>query len=130
MLSKDNFMKILSKYPELVEPGLVLKGCQINLYGQEVDMLFEDQFKKRVVVQVKTSPIEEEHVGEMVSYQNVILSGEAPDISVMLVADKVPAHLQKTFEHNGITWKEISMFQIREHLISRNDGEMLGLLAG
>ncbi|RKY41556.1 MAG: hypothetical protein DRP85_05800 [Candidatus Makaraimicrobium thalassicum] len=126
MISKNNLEEILVKYPELIEPGLVSRGRHVDLYGQEVDILFEDKSGKRLAVQVLAAPIRGEHVGEMVSYQNAILTGEALDISVMLVADKVPPHLQTAFRHNGVTWKEIPGFKIKEHLDKRNDAGMLG----
>ncbi len=128
MLSKKFLEDILCKYPELIDPGCTVRDRGVNLYGQEVDILLEDRAGKRTAVQVKASPIEKEHVGEIVSYQNAILAGEAPDVSVMMVSDKVPPHLQTAFEHNGVAWKEITRFQIKEHLSKRNDREMLGLL--
>jgi hypothetical protein len=62
-----------------------------------------------------------------VSHQNEIISDEANDYSVMLVADKVPAHLQTAFKHSGVTWKEINHFQIKEHLKKKGDTELLKL---
>ncbi|MFH1552912.1 MAG: hypothetical protein ABID83_04675 [Candidatus Omnitrophota bacterium] len=129
MISKKLFEDILYKYPELIDAGLVPRGRHVNLYDQMVDILFVDRFKKKLVVQVRTSPIEKEHIGEIVSYQKAVLSGEAPDVSFMLVADKVPPHLKTAFEHKGVAWKEITVFQIREHLTKRNDTEMLELLS-
>jgi hypothetical protein len=93
-----------------------------------VDILLEDRFGKKLVVQVRTDPIKEEHLGEVLSYQEAILSGKASNVSVMLVAIKIPPHLQKTFDHNGVAWKEVSLFQIEEHLAGKGDMEMLKLL--
>jgi hypothetical protein len=128
MISKKIFEDILCKYPELIEPGYAVKGRNVDLYGQQVDILMEDKFKKRLIVQVRTTPIENTHVGEIISHQEEILSGEASDISVMLVADKVPGHLQTTLEHSGVAWKEVTTFHIKEHLNKAGDAEMLKLL--
>ncbi|MGB2630490.1 MAG: hypothetical protein WBD24_02095 [Candidatus Omnitrophota bacterium] len=128
MLSKRDLIRILCKYPELVEHGYTVRECNADLYGQEVDMLMEDQFRKKLVVQVRTDPIKEENLGEVLSYQEAILSGEAPNVSVMLIAIKIPPHLQKTFDHNGVAWKEVTLFQIEEHLSSKGDMELLKLL--
>ena len=125
MVSKPVFEEILCKYPELIEPGFNIKARHVELYGQEVDILLTDEFNKRLVVQVRVSPIEHEHVGEITCHQEAILSGEATDISVMMVADKIPAHLQKTLDHCKIAWKEITISQIEEHLAARNDTELL-----
>ena len=128
MLSKSDLTKILCKYPELIEHGFTIRECNTNLYGQEVDILMEDRFKKKLVVQVRTDPIKEEHLGDILSYQEAILSGKAPNVNVMLIAIKIPPHLQKTFDHNGVIWKEITLFQIEEHLDSKGDMELMKLL--
>ena len=125
MISKNAFEDILCKYPELIDPGFKIKGRHVEVYGQEVDILMVDEFNKRLAVQVRVTPIKNEHIGEIVSHQEEILSGEATDISVMVVADKIPPHLQKTLEHNSVAWKEITPSQIKEHLTSRNDNQML-----
>ena len=128
MISKDLYEEILCKYPELIEPGYVVRGRHVNLYGQQADILLEDAFGKRLVVQVHTSPIEQEKLGDVVCFKNAVLSGESTDVSVMLVADKMPVHLKKTFEHNSVAWKEITVFQIKEHLGKRNDQDLLAKL--
>lgn len=128
MVTKSVFEDILCKYPELIEPGFSVKGRHVELYGQEVDILLVDKFKKRLAVQVRVSPIENEHLGTMVSNQEKILSGEAGDITVMMVSDKIPPRLQTTLEHNSVAWKEITVSQIKEHLTARNDTGMLRVL--
>ncbi len=128
MLSIKDFKDILSKYPELIDPALTFKARDTNLYDLPVDILFEDKYRKRLVVQVKTAVIEKEHLGEVLAYKEAILSAEAPNVSVMLVANKIPPHLQKTCEHNGVAWKEINLFQIEEHLAKKGDMKLLKLL--
>ncbi len=130
MISKNVLEDVLFKYPELIEPGLTPRARHLDLYGLEVDILFEDEFKKRVAVLVRTAPIEKEHTAEVASYRNTVLSSEAPDVSLMLVSDKVPPHLQRTIEHNGVAWKEITAFQIKEFLKKKNDTELLGAIGG
>jgi RecB family endonuclease NucS len=125
MVTKSVFEDILCKYPELIEPGFSVKGRHVELYGQEVDILLVDKFNKRLAVQVRVSPIEKEHIGEITYYQEEILSGETTDVSVMMVADKIPSHLKKTLDHCGIAWKEASISKVEEHLSSRNDTELL-----
>ena len=128
MLSREHYMDILCKYPELIEPGYDFHERQANLYGQEVDMLLVDVFNKRLVVYVRTAPIENEHVGEIISRRDIMLEGETEDVNVMLVADRVPKNLQTSLTHQGVAWKEINTFQIKEHLMKNNDLDMLELL--
>ena len=126
MLTKTKLANILWKYPELIAPGLTMRERDIILHGQEIDILAADKYKKRFAIQVRVSPIASEHAADIISRQNAILSGEAPDVSMLVVADKIPPHLKKTFEHNGIAWKEISEFQVREHLAKKNDDMIAG----
>lgn len=126
MYTKAQFESILCKYPELISPGLTVRERDFVLYGQTVDILAVDKYKKRFAIQVRVSPIASEHAAEIISHQNAILSGDAPDVSMLVVSDKIPPHLQKTFEHNGIAWKEISEFQVREHLAKKNDDMISG----
>jgi RecB family endonuclease NucS len=125
MISKQLFEDILCKYPELIEPGLKLKGRGMEFYGYAVDILLEDKSRKKLAITVRMAPIKEEHVGDLVSYASTVLTGEDPAMTVMMVSDKVPPHLQKSLEHWGIAWKEINAFRIREHLNKAGDTKMM-----
>jgi RecB family endonuclease NucS len=127
VISKNDLENILCKYPELIDPELTLKGRNVNVLNQAVDILYEDKYDKKLAVQVRIAPIEKEHVGEIISHQEEIISGEVTDVSVMLVSDKVPEHLQTMLKHSGVAWKEINHFQIKEHLQKKNDAELLAL---
>ena len=87
--------------------------------------MLEDGYGKRLVVQVRTTPIEQQKLGEILNFKNAILTGETTDVSVMLVADKMPVHLKSSCEHNGVSWKEVTLFQVREYLEKKNDRELL-----
>ena len=115
MITREKLKTILAKYPELIEPGLKYKTQNMNLYGLNIDILFQDRETKRLAVQVRTLPFEHEHIGEIVSYQEAVLSSEAGDLRLMLVADKIPENLQTALQHNGVSWKEISLFHIKEY---------------
>lgn len=128
MISKKTYMDILCRYPELVEPGLSLRGRNTSVYDHPVDILFDDKYGSRWVVQVRTAPIEDEMLGAQLSNQMGNLENEAPDIHFLFVADKIPRNLQEKLQHEGISWKEIELFQIKEHLKSNNDKELLEAL--
>ncbi len=130
MIAKDLFEDILSKYPELIDPGLTFRSKGMELYGYMVDMLFMDRSGRKLVVTVRTAPIAEEHIGELISHKNAVLSGENPALNVMMVSDKIPSHLQKSLEHEGVSWKEITVARIREHLDKAGDTEMLKAISG
>jgi RecB family endonuclease NucS len=59
MLLEKNFEDIIARYPELIEEGLTLKGRQVTLYGRRMDLLFEDKFKRKLIVELKIGPIKD-----------------------------------------------------------------------
>lgn len=125
MFSEKEFEDIICKYPELIEEGLILTGHQLTLYGRRMDILFEDKFKRKLIIELKIGPIKDEHIGQILSYEGMILSADDPTIRVMLVGNRVPPNIQKSLDHHGIAWKEISIFRLKEFLLSRGDKEFL-----
>jgi len=130
MSSKELLEDIIYKYPALIGPGLNARERHFEFYGPLIDILLVDRYKKRFAIQVRTSPIENEHASEIITTQNAILSGEAPDLSMLLVSDKIPPQVKKILERNGIGWRELHPFQIRGHLMKNNDIELLQALKG
>ena len=107
MLFEKNFEDIIAKYPELIEDDLTLKGRQVTLYGRRMDLLFEDKFRRRLIVELKIGPIKDVHIGQVLSYEGMLLSGEDPTIRVMLIGNRVPPNIQRSLDHHGIAWCEI-----------------------
>lgn len=127
MLLEKNFEDIICKYPELIETGLVLKGRQLILYGRRIDILFEDKFKRKLIIELKIGPIKDEHIGQILSYEGMLLSSDDPSVRVMLVGNRVPPNIQKSLDHHGIAWKEISFLGLKEYLAEKNDAALLKL---
>lgn len=127
MISEKEFEDIICKYPELIEEGLVLKGRQITLYGRRMDILFEDRFKRRLIVELKVGPVKDEHVGQIMSYEGMLLSADEPTVRIMLVGNRVPFNIQKSLDHHGIAWKEISFIALKDFLNTKKDLEILPL---
>jgi len=86
MLHEKDFEDILSKYHELIEDDLVLKGRQVTMYGRRMDLLFEDKFKRKLIIELKAGPIKDAHIGQVLSYEGMLLSADDPTIRVMLVS--------------------------------------------
>ena len=120
MLEKD-FEDIICKYPELIEEGLILIGRQLSLYGRRMDILFEDKFKRKLILELKAGPIKDEHVGQIMSYEGMLLSDDDPTIRVMLVGTRVPPNIKKSMDYHGIAWKEITFSFLKEFLKNKGD---------
>jgi len=127
MLFEKNFEDIIAKYPELIEDDLTLKGRQVTLYGRRMDLLFEDKFRRRLIVELKIGPIKDVHIGQVLSYEGMLLSGEDPTIRVMLIGNRVPPNIQRSLDHHGIAWCEITLSYLKEFLLNKNDEEFLNL---
>ncbi len=120
MLEKD-FEDIICKYPELIEEGLILIGRQLSLYGRRMDILFEDKFKRKLIIELKAGPIKDEHIGQILSYEGMLLSADNPTLRVMLVGTRVPPNIQRSLDHHGIAWKEITSSFLKEFLKNKGD---------
>ena len=80
MIKEKYFEDIICKYPELIEEGLTLIGRQVTLYGSRMDILFEDKFKRKLIIELKAGPIKDEHIGQILTYEGIIISAEDPTI--------------------------------------------------
>lgn len=116
---------ILEKYSDLIEPGLTLIRRQPVMYGRRMDLLFEDQNSRKLVVELKAGPIKDEHVGQLVCYQGMLLSVEDPTVRAMLIGTRVPSYIKKALDHYGIAWREIKIARLKEYLAKVNDKELL-----
>jgi hypothetical protein len=128
-MDERTFETILAKYPELIENGLEIKGRQVSMYGRRMDLLFEDSFQRKLLIELKVGPIKDQHIGQVMSYEGMLLSADDPTIRVMLIGNRVPPNLRRSLDHHGIAWKEISVSVLLAHLKDRNDSEMLGLFS-
>ena len=128
-MKEQTFETILAKYPELVENGLVMKGRQVSMYGRRMDLLFEDAFQRKLIIELKVGPIKDQHMGQVLSYEGMLLSADDPSIRVMLIGNRVPPNIRRTLDHHGIAWQEISVSSLIAYLKDKNDSELLGLFS-
>jgi Domain of unknown function (DUF4268) len=128
MILEKDFEDIISKYPELIEDGLTLTGRQLTIYGRRMDLLFEDRFKRNLIVELKIGPIKDKHLGQVLSYEGMLLSSEDPTIRVMLIGNRVPPNVQKSLDHHGIAWREITISRLNEFLTEKCETDFLSLL--
>jgi hypothetical protein len=122
---EKTFEDILCKYSELIEDGLIFKGRQIIKFGRRIDILFEDKFKRELLVELKSGPIKDEHIGQILSYEGMLLSADDPTIRIMLIGTRVPPNLQKSLDHHGIIWKEITYGKLESFIKTKNDENFL-----
>ena len=68
-MNENEFEDILAKYPDFIEDGLKLVGRQITIFGRRIDLLFEDRFEHKLLVELKLGPIRDTHIGQILSYE-------------------------------------------------------------
>ena len=120
-MKEIDFENILAKYPELVENGLRLVGRQVTIYGRRMDLLFEDINNRKLIVELKSGPILDKHIGQILAYEGGVLSDKTPDVRIMLIGTRVPPNLRKALDHHGIAWKEINFAYLKSFLKDKND---------
>jgi hypothetical protein len=126
-MRENDFEKIIVKYPELIETELKLLDRQIAIYNRRIDLLFQDKFNRKLLIELKIGPIKDEHIGQILSYEGLILSHDDPTIRVMLIGNRVPPNIQRSLDHHGIAWKEISFSYLREFIKQKDDKDFLPL---
>ncbi len=119
------FENIISKYPELIENGLVFQGRQVNVCGKFVDLLFDDKHGQKLILELKKGTIIRNHISQLLDYEGYFLSHDDPTVRVMLVGNHVPNNLRRALDHHGIEWKEITISYLKSFLEEKNDKEFL-----
>lgn len=122
MASEKNFETAIAKYPELIEEGLRLVGRQLLVQGRRLDLLFEDRGKNRLVAELKWGPINDQDIGQIMSYAGCLISG-LPTREI-LVGTRVPPNIRTILDYHGIGWKQITASELREFLRARADEEL------
>lgn len=127
MLHEKDIQTILCKYPELIDEGLTLVGQEITIEGRRIDILYKDPFGRQLLIELKAGPIKDEHIGQIMSYVGRLLSSENPTLRVMLVGTRVPPIMQRSLDHLGIAWREITISRLRDFLMEKNEFGFLAL---
>jgi len=127
-MNENEFEDILAKYPDFIEDGLKLVGRQITIFGRRIDLLFEDRFGHKLLIELKLGPIRDTHIGQLLSYEGHLLSEDEPAMRAMLIGNRVPPNIRKVLDHHGVAWREITFAQIREGLIKKNDALCLDMI--
>ena len=121
-MKESVFEQIIAQYPELIEENLKLLGRQVNVKGKFVDVLFEDRYGQKLVVELKVGTIVRKHIAQLMDYEGHFISPDDPTARVMLVGNHIPTNLKRSLDHHGFEWREIRLPQLIEFLKARNDG--------
>jgi hypothetical protein len=120
MLSERLFEDILVKYPDLIEGKLKYIGRQVNHFGKRIDILFEDRFNEKLIIELKKGNLQRDALSQVLEYEGYVLSEKDPSARVMIIANRIPLNLKKAMDHHGIEYKEITLNHLFEFLEKRD----------
>jgi hypothetical protein len=129
MLSERLFEDILVKYTKLIENNLTFIGRQVNYFGKRIDILLEDRFKEKLIVELKIGNLQSNALSQVMEYEGYILSEKDPSARVMIIANRIPLNLKKAMDHHGIEYKEITMNHIMKFLEEKDEELYKAMLA-
>jgi len=121
MFSEKQFEDILVKYPDLIEKELKYKGRQVSYFGKRIDILFEDRFNEKLIIEIKKDNLDRNALSQVLEYEGYILSEKDPTARVMIIANRIPLNLKKAMDHHGIEYKEITVKYLMEFLEEKNE---------
>jgi hypothetical protein len=114
MLEKD-IENLIASHPDEFFPssGFKLIGQQIRLGKCFADIIFEDRFNRKVIVEVKRGILSRDASGQVMEYYG-LLKNEQPDgiVELVLCANVIPAERKKFLETIGIECKELGINSI------------------
>src|SRR5512133_1940961 len=120
MLSERLFEDILVKYPELIEDRLKFLGRQVTHFGKRIDILFEDRFNEKLIIELKKDNLDRKALSQLMEYEDYILYEKDPSARAMIIANRIPLNLKKAMDHHGIEYKEITQKHLFEFLEIRD----------
>jgi hypothetical protein len=116
MLEKD-IENLIAKYPNEFFPksGFKLIGQQVRLGNKYADIIFQDKFKRNVIVEVKRGILTRDAAGQVMEYYG-LLKETNPDeiIELILCANIIPPERKRFLEISGIDCKELGITLINK----------------
>jgi hypothetical protein len=126
MLEKD-LENYLIQHPELIESELRVLGSQVFCQGKRVDILCEDRFKQRLIIEVKRHATRKD-VAQLLDYAGYFIKDGGPPVRVMLAAFRIPQNFRASFDYFGIEYREIRESQLPAGDSGVMDDEQLNVL--
>ncbi|GAB6162998.1 hypothetical protein JCM12298_21580 [Desulfothermus naphthae] len=109
MLEKD-IENLIAAYPEEFFPGegfkLISQQCFIE--GKRIDILFEDKFGRKIIVEVKRGILTREATGQIAKYYG-LLKEKDNFFELILCANVIPKERRLFLENLTLITQELAM---------------------
>lgn len=113
----------MANYPEEFFPssGFNLIGQQVRLGKCYADIIFEDKYKRKIIIEIKRGLLSRDASGQVIEYYG-LLKTQYPNeiIELILCANTIPHERKLFLESVGIECKELgigSIFQIAQKVV-------------
>lgn len=111
MLEKD-IENLIALYPDEFFPksGFKLIGQQVRLGNKYADIIFQDKFNRKVIVEVKRGILTRDAAGQVMEYYGLLKETNPDDIiELVLCANVIPPERKRFLEISGIDCKELGI---------------------
>jgi len=109
MLEKD-IENLIAQYPDEFFPdsGFKLTGQQVRLGKCIADIVFEDKFHRKIIVEVKRGILSRDASGQIIEYYGLLKSQSPTDtVELILCANVIPQERKMFLETVGIECKQL-----------------------
>jgi hypothetical protein len=115
MIEKD-MEDLIAAFPDDFFPrkNLVLAGRQQSFSGVgRFDLLFEDEFKSTILMELKSRTLKYEDATQVARYRDELKRNGCRNIVMWLVAPQIPASVREFLDDKGIEYSEIHIPEFR-----------------
>lgn len=116
MLEKD-IENLIAQHPDEFFPnsGFKLIGQQVKLGRCFADIIFEDKYQRKIIVEVKRGILSRDASGQVMEYYGLLKSQSPTDtIELILCANVIPQERKIFLETAGIECKEVGINKINQ----------------
>lgn len=116
MLEKD-IENLIARHPEEFFPssGFKLIGQQVKLGRCYADIIFEDKYKRTIIVEVKRGILPREASGQVMEYYGLLKAqNQNTIVELILCANIIPPERRTFLENVGIECKELGKKMINK----------------
>ena len=114
MLEKD-LENLIAQHPDEFFPNSRFKliGQQVKLGKCFADIIFEDKYQRKIIIEVKKGTLSRDASGQVMEYYGLLKSQSPNDtIEIILCANTIPQERKMFLETAGIECKEIGINKI------------------
>jgi endonuclease NucS-like protein len=115
-MTERDMEDLIAAYPDDFFPRepLVLVGRQQSLDGVgRFDLLFEDRFKSKILMELKARPLKYEDATQVANYRDELKRNGCKNVWMWLVAPRIPDSVSEFLDDIGIMYTEIHFGEFR-----------------